>query len=142
MFNLDDQLGFNINRVALLFRRELIRCFRDYHLSPEQWQILAALWQKKSLSQSEIMKITLQDAPATSRIISKMAKNNLVKMEASAADRRTKIVGLTKKGDSLKKVLPEKLVGHFNHLLKEFPSGRRNELLKILKDLRTIFGDL
>jgi len=142
MFVLDDQLGFNINRVALLFRRELIRCFRDYKLSPEQWQILAALWQYKTLTQTEIMKITLQDAPATSRILSKMAQNHLVKMEASPEDRRSRVVTLSGKGDSLKKVLPEKLTAHFSSLLKDFPASKRKELLTILRELRAMLGDL
>lgn len=44
MFSLDDQSGFNLNCVALLFRRELILCLREFHLTPKQWQVLAMLW--------------------------------------------------------------------------------------------------
>ncbi len=40
---LEESLGFNLDRVAQLYRRELIRVLAIYDLTPEQWQILAAL---------------------------------------------------------------------------------------------------
>ncbi|HNH10583.1 MAG TPA: MarR family winged helix-turn-helix transcriptional regulator, partial [Leptospiraceae bacterium] len=66
MFILDDQLSFNIHRVSVILRREMIRCFREFDLNPEQWQVIVSLWEKKKLTQTEIIEITLQDAPSGS----------------------------------------------------------------------------
>ena len=41
---LQDSLGYNLYRVSLLFRRELIRALSEYGLTPEQWQVLVVLW--------------------------------------------------------------------------------------------------
>ena len=135
-------MPFNINRVAILFRRELIRCFREYNIYPEQWQVLAMLWKEKSLSQTQIMNITLQDAPATSKMLAKMAKNDLLKIETTKQDKRVKLVTLTKKGIAYKDVLPKKLLSHFKKLLKDFPENKQEELLLLLKELRFSLGDI
>ena len=142
MFRLDDAMPFNANRVAILFRRELIRCFRDYGISPEQWQVLATLWLKNSLTQVEIMEITLQDAPATSKMIAKMAERDLVTVTPAADDKRKKIVTLTKKSKKLQNILPQKLVAHFEKLFENFAENKQKELLSLLQDLRRALGDL
>ncbi|MBM9499588.1 MarR family transcriptional regulator [Leptospira sp. 201903071] len=142
MFILDQQLGFNLHRVALLFRRELSRCLRDYNLTPEQWQVLATLWEKESLTQKEIIHVTLQDAPSASRMVARMVQNQLVKSQVSDEDKRATIITLTKTGRSLEKTLPKKITSHFENLLQNFPVGKRQELLIVLKELRFIFKDM
>ncbi|TGK11130.1 MarR family winged helix-turn-helix transcriptional regulator [Leptospira stimsonii] len=141
MFILDHQLGFNLHRVALLFRRELSRCLRDYNLTPEQWQVLATLWEKESLTQKEIIHITLQDAPSASRMVARMVQNQLVKSEVSDEDKRATMITLTKAGRGLEKTLPKKITGHFETLLHDFSANKRQDLLILLKELRLIFND-
>ncbi|MBM9576768.1 MarR family transcriptional regulator [Leptospira sp. 201903070] len=142
MLILDQQLGFNLHRVALLFRRELSRCLRDYNLTPEQWQVLATLWEKESLTQKEIIHVTLQDAPSASRMVARMVQNQLVKSDVSDEDKRATIITLTKTGRSLEKTLPKKITNHFENILQNFPMQKRQELLLVLKELRLIFKDL
>ncbi|TGK28000.1 MarR family transcriptional regulator [Leptospira gomenensis] len=141
MFVLDKQLGFNLHRVALLFRRELSRCLRDYNLTPEQWQVLAALWEKESLTQKEIIHITLQDAPSASRMIARMVQKDLVKSETSKEDKRATLITLTKTGKSYEKILPKKILSHFETLLNDFSERKKQTLLDLLKELRIVFGD-
>ncbi|MDV6237820.1 MarR family transcriptional regulator [Leptospira ellisii] len=141
MFVLDKQLGFNLHRVALLFRRELSRCLRDYNLTPEQWQVLATLWEKESLTQKEIIHITLQDAPSASRMVARMVQNDLVKSEISKEDKRATLITLTKTGRSYEKILPKKILSHFEILLRDFPDKKKQTLLEMLKELRIVFGD-
>ncbi|RHX92186.1 MarR family winged helix-turn-helix transcriptional regulator [Leptospira stimsonii] len=141
MFILDHQLGFNLHRVALLFRRELSRCLRDHNLTPEQWQVLATLWEKESLTQKEIIHITLQDAPSASRMVARMVQNQLVKSEVSDEDKRATVITLTKAGRGLEKTLPKKITGHFETLLQDFSTNKRQDLLILLKELRLVFND-
>lgn len=139
---LDETLGFNINRVAILFRRELIRALKEYGLTPEQWQLLVSLWEKEILSPVEIMDITLQDLPSISRMLQRLERNGVILVEPSPDDKRSKKVSLTQTGRELRQILPEKLGKHFDTLLKNFPGKKQEQLLKLLKELRVIFADL
>ncbi|EPG74493.1 transcriptional regulator, BlaI/MecI/CopY family [Leptospira fainei serovar Hurstbridge str. BUT 6] len=141
MLILEDQLGFNLNRVAVLFRRELIRALKDYHLSPEQWQVLATLWSKGPLTQRQIIDVTLQDAPSTSKMIRRMIQRGYVDLSISEEDRRVTLIKLTKLGESYKKEVPRKLVNHFESLLKNYPQKNREILLFQLKELRKVLND-
>ncbi|TGM74257.1 MarR family transcriptional regulator [Leptospira mtsangambouensis] len=141
MFLLDDQIGFNLNRVALLFRRELIRCLKEFQLSPEQWQVLAMLWQKDTLSQKQIIELTLQDAPSASKMIRRMELAGLIQVEVSKLDKRSTLISLSTKGKSLEKVLPKKILLHFEPILSTISEKNRKTFLNLLKDFRTVFGD-
>lgn len=142
-FDLQKQLGYNIYRTGLLFRRELIRCFREYEISPEQWQVLVTLWHsKRSLTQAEIGRITLQDAPSISRMIKRMQRNLLVTKTRDKNNERITLIELTSKGRKLQKVLPEKLFDHFEQFLSKFSKQKRSQLNKLLMNLRFGLDDL
>ncbi|PJZ65373.1 MarR family transcriptional regulator [Leptospira wolffii] len=141
MFRLDDQIGFNVYRVALLFRRELLRALKEYDLTPEQWQILATLWEQGSLNQTEIIALTLQDAPSASRTVARLQKKKLVTKTPSKEDKRATIVKLTKYGESLQEEIPSVLLGYFKPYFNVVSSADQKELLRILKEFRTAFGD-
>jgi len=141
MFDLEDQIGFQLHRVALLFRRELIRCLKPYELSPEQWQILATLWRKEGLSQKEIMNLTLQDAPSVSRMLQRMAHGGFVQLRKSEADGRTMAITLTAKGRRMETILPGLVLHHFQPVLESVSVRRRQALLAILREFRSALGD-
>ena len=141
MLNLNDQIGFNIYRVALLFRRELIRALKAYDLTPEQWQILATLWQQQALTQSQIIDLTLQDAPTASRTITRMQKKNLIHKHQSTIDKRDTIISLTKHGNSLNQQIPKILNNHFKPILQQVSKKDQQILLNILQNFRKILGD-
>ena len=140
-FNVSEQLGYNINRVTILIRRELTSCLKDYHMTPEQWLALATLWKHKSMSQTQIASVTLQDLPAVSRMIKRMVNNGLVTKEKSKDSERTNVIGLTKKGLQLEKVLPEKLSAHFKPIWEKFPEKKRNLLRDLLVEFREVLDD-
>lgn len=136
---LDEQIGFNLYRLSLLFRRELLRCLGEYSLTPEQWQALVTLWGKDRLSQSEIAAVTLQDAPTVSRMLARMERDGWVHREVDAADQRISRVVLTEAGRNLADVLPGRVLSHFGALLSPFPQEKQAILLGMLRDLRVIF---
>lgn len=142
MFNIQEQLGYNLNRVALLIRRELIRCFKEYDITPEQWNVLALLWERSYMNQTDIASATLQTQPAVSNMIKRLIQNGLVTKERDKNSERTTIIKLTPKGKELENVLPKKLAQHFSHIWKDFPESKRDDLKSLLKELRKILGDL
>ena len=141
MFILDDQLSFNIHRVSIILRREMIRCFREFDLNPEQWQVIVSLWERKKLTQTEIIEITLQDAPSVSKMLARMEKKGWVMIRPSKKDKRIKTVSLTAKGRANKKTLPAKLSQKMEKLIGNFPMNKRLELTFLLKELRNCLGD-
>ncbi|WP_199243094.1 MarR family winged helix-turn-helix transcriptional regulator [Vitiosangium sp. GDMCC 1.1324] len=138
---LNDQLGYNLYRAALLFRRELIRALREHDLSPEQWQTLASLWAHGPLSPSEIARVTLQDLPSISRMISRMEKRGWIVRVEDPKDGRSFRVDLTWEGRQLQAVLPPLIFEHFEEVLDGFPELRRRRLLELLQELRQVLGD-
>jgi DNA-binding MarR family transcriptional regulator len=140
-FDLDRQLGFNLYRVANLFKREHGRALRKHKLTPEQWQALATLWDRGALTQAEIARVTMQDAPAVSRMLVRMERDGFIRRRADPADARASIVELTAAGTRLRSVLPQKLIEHFEAYLRDFPRPDRDQLLVLLLRLRSATGD-
>ncbi|HMV46003.1 MAG TPA: MarR family transcriptional regulator [Leptospiraceae bacterium] len=138
---LDKQLGFNLYRASLLFRRELIRCLREYGITPEQWQALVHIWDKGNTTQSEIAYITLQDAPSVSRMIGRLVKNGWIKKKINPNDKREIYLSITPIGKKLESIVPKKLIENFNLFLKKFPEQDQEELLKLLIRLRISLND-
>ncbi len=137
---LDDQIGFNLHQLSLLFRRELLRCLSQYSLTPEQWQALATLWQKDRLSQSEIAAVTQQDAPTVSRMLARMERDGWVQREVDSKDQRVSRVVLTEAGRNLADVLPDQVLSHFAQLLSPFPVEKQQQLLTLLRELRGVLA--
>ena len=136
---LDDALGFNIYRVSLLFRRELIRALADLHMTPEQWQIMITLWTtKKSLNQTQIVNLTMKDKPTVSRIIQRLERDGWVLKTGSEDDKRVTLIRPSRRSWKLYREVPQKLSAHFDTLLQDFPQEKKDQLLKILKELRLI----
>ncbi|WP_341867406.1 MarR family winged helix-turn-helix transcriptional regulator [Leptospira congkakensis] len=110
-------------------------------MSPEQWQVLAMLWQKEALSQKQIIELTLQDAPSASKMIGRMELAGLIQVEVSKLDKRATVIRLSAKGLSLEKILPKKILSHFEPILSSIPEKDRKRFLILLKQFRRIFGD-
>jgi MarR family transcriptional regulator, lower aerobic nicotinate degradation pathway regulator len=140
--DLDEQLGFNLVRVANLFKREHARALREHKLTPEQWQALATLWRHGTLKQAEIARVTMQDAPAVSRMLVRMERNGWLERLADPQDARSSLVRLTAEGRQLRHVLPAKLIRHFRTFLRNFPDADQKQLVSLLRQLREATGDL
>lgn len=140
---LEDQLGYNLNRTAMLFRRELMRALRPFgSMTPEQWQTLNVLWSSEHpLSPSQIRDVTLQDLPSISRMIKRMEEQGWVKRKPDPQDGRSFRVELTAKGRNLEQKLPVALLDHFQAILSVLGEEESQSLMMALKKLRAALGD-
>jgi DNA-binding MarR family transcriptional regulator len=133
---LEEALGFNVYRTAQLFRRELIIALKEYRLTPEQWQILIALWTSSDeLTQQEISYLTLKEKQTVSRIVQRLERDGWITKKISKDDARAFIVKLTPKAKRLNKVIPEKLVAHFKPK-NPLSADEEKMLMTLLKKLR------
>lgn len=138
---LDSALGFNIDRLAILFRRQLIRSLRAYGLTPEQWQVLAAVTTSREteLSQNDIAEITLKDRHAVSRMIDRMERDGWIVREPSARDSRALCIRPTAKAGREFEQVRKALFDGFAPLTSRMASGERRELLRLVKHMISIF---
>ena len=104
-FKFDIQLIFAIlnGKVSTAINRKLHRNFRqnDIEISPEQWTILLALWEKDCITQQELCNATFKDKPSMTRLIDNMEKQHLVVRISDKKDKRTNLIYLTKTGRDL-----------------------------------------
>ncbi|MCP3924965.1 MAG: MarR family transcriptional regulator [Desulfobacterales bacterium] len=139
---LDNALGFNLYRVNLLMRRELMQALSDYEITPEQWQIMSILRESKApLNQREIVQDTLKDKYTVSRIINRLERDGWVTKKVSPNDKRSTLIGLTEKSNTLQKNIQKLLSDHFNKIFKAFGKDDHDHLLELLKKLRKILKD-
>lgn len=139
---LDDALGFNLYRVALLFRRELMQALSDYELTPEQWQVMQSLWAtEETLNQSDVGQLTLRDKYTVSRILSRLERDGWIRKEPDPADGRAHIIVPTEKANSLREEVRSKLFGHFEEIYEVLSDDEEEELMRALKKLRRHLSD-
>jgi MarR family transcriptional regulator, lower aerobic nicotinate degradation pathway regulator len=139
---LDDALGFNLYRVALLFRRELMQALAEYELTPEQWQIMVALWSTdEPLSQNEIAELTLKDKHTVSRILGRLERDGWIERRTDPRDTRYLLVRPSAWAYERRERVPAVLNRHFDPILGSLEVDERAQLLRMLKRLRATLGD-
>ena len=139
-FKIDQQLVFAIlnGKVSTAINRKLSRNFRQsgIEITPEQWTILLALWEKDGITQQELCNATFKDKPSMTRLIDNMEKQHLVVRISDKKDKRTNLVYLTKTG----KDMESKSFKIAISTLREALQGITLEELKIVQEvLRKIF---
>src|ERR1051325_2209738 len=106
-FNLENTLGYLINRCAILLKSELTHRFNQvgYDVTPEEWVILNRLWEQDGLSQNELAERTIRDKTTITRFLHQMEAKGLITRKSSKEDGRFKKVQLTANGQKLKSSL-------------------------------------
>jgi DNA-binding MarR family transcriptional regulator len=139
---LDEALGFNVYRAGLLFRRELLHALAEYGITPEQWSVMATLWSTgKPLNQSEITLLTMKDKHTVSRIIARLERGGWIRKTTDPNDARITMIKPTKKGMAIKEEVRDKVIGHFDVILKDFSDEEIDVLTRSIKKLRRALGD-
>lgn len=73
-------------------------------LTYSQYVVMMALWEEDALSVGELQQKTLIDSGCLSLMLKKMVSKDLIKLVASQADKRSKVVYLTEAGLALKAI--------------------------------------
>jgi DNA-binding MarR family transcriptional regulator len=138
---LDESLGFNLDRVAQLYRRELIRALAGFGLTPEQWQILSALsTHPDGLTQVEIATLTFKDKPSVSRMLGRMEHSGWICRHPHPRDARASSAVLARRGSELGAVKAA-LCAHFARINGLLAKRQQQQLLQLLKALRAGLED-
>lgn len=113
----------------------------EYEMTPEQWQVMAMLWNGRELTQVEIADLTLKDKHSVSRIVQRLVNKGWIKKISNPQDGRSTLIRPTRKGWKLQDEVPKRLLDWFEPIHESIGLENRRQLLSLLKQVRTIFGD-
>jgi DNA-binding MarR family transcriptional regulator len=130
-FTLDDSLGFILSRTNMKLKNELLRRFKEFDVTPEQWSALNCLWVREGITPKELAYYIFKDKPNTNRILDKLQTKELIVRKPHPADKRAFHIFLTDRGRALKAQLIPKAV----QLLEEAAKGIEKEKVDELKTL-------
>ena len=128
----------NILRTADQFENRAGRLFREYDLTPSQYNVLRILrGEGQPLACLEIANRMLQVVPAMTGLLDRLEKMELVSRERCTQDRRVVYVDLTPKGKELVNQLDQPLAALNQKLLGHLSATELKELSRLLEKART-----
>lgn len=130
-FNLEDSLGFILNRVNTKFKNELFQRLKEYDVTPEQWSVLNCLWVQEGVTPKELADIIFKDKPNTNRILEKLQTKELIVRKPHPLDKRAFQIFLTDRGLALK----DELIPRVEQLLEESTKGIETPKVEEMKRL-------
>lgn len=131
IYDLSNSIGFTIARTQGKIRNVMIRKFREFDITPNQWAILNYLSLDYGTPTTEISKITFKDISNTIRILQKLEKKGLVYHHINSDDKRVSLFYLSDKGVNLR----EKLFPIGTSVMEDSVKGIEPEKVKELMDL-------
>lgn len=137
--SLNDDLYFNLDRVLLLMRRNILDALCAQQVSPEQWEILQYIDNHKGISQVRLTNLSLKDKGNISRIICRMIKHGWVHRSPDKPKGFT--IRLTTLGRQVKDSLPQVRSQHLMRTLRHLSKNEQTDLIYNLKKLRIMMGD-
>ncbi|EIE99039.1 MarR family winged helix-turn-helix transcriptional regulator [Saccharomonospora glauca] len=96
-----------INLVSRRLRSEAQRRLARHGVHSGQEFILGCLWERDGLTPSEIATRISVEAPTVTRAVRRMTDAGLVRVDADREDGRRVRVWLTRKGETLRRAVPE-----------------------------------
>ena len=136
MIEIEKSIGFLLakayQRACAVFKEE----FGEEALTPQQFGLLAFLWQKDGLSQTELSEKSQIDRTTMGGLIDRLEKEGLVKRLPHPEDRRAYCICLTEKGKSLEKRLSpiaERVIEKFTAKLTPVEHETLKQILEKLR---------
>lgn len=97
-FSLDHTPGPAIYRTAARLKQVLGARLKPFDITPEQFSLLARLWEEDGLTQSRIAELLHKDKANVTRILDRLVAKGLVERRTDPQDRRAFHVYLTGEG--------------------------------------------
>jgi DNA-binding MarR family transcriptional regulator len=134
--DLAEHLPYLINRVgSALVARFSADALAAAHLSIASWRVLAVLANNGSLRQTDLAEMTSIDVSTLSRLITRLARDGLVRRTRSKADSREVAVALTARGRNLMTRLVPVAVGLQNAATRKLSKRDLATLSRVLRKM-------
>lgn len=134
-FNLEQAIGFNLNRAAYLMSETVAARFREqaFQLTAQDFGILYRVWKQDGLSQVELAALMLRDKTTITRRLDGLVKKGLIERRMSAEDRRVFLIHLTAAGRKAMAKLTAIVSDFQQEVLSEIPERDKASTLRTLK---------
>jgi DNA-binding MarR family transcriptional regulator len=131
-FDMDESLGFILNKTALASKASFNQLIKEYDVSPEQWSVIFRVVQNEKISQKELADSTYKDQGNLTRMIDKLVEKGYLSKKLHKSDRRAVELIATQKSKSLvKKIVPISSM-HNEQLTKDFTQEDKLKLTELL----------
>ncbi len=127
----------NILRTSDIFHNQFGRLFREYGLTPSQYNVLRILrGEGKPMPSLEIADRMVQVVPAITGLIDRLQAQTLVKRKRCTEDRRVVYIEITPKALNLLKEIDEPDLNLHRKLIGHLSSDELSELSRLLEKAR------
>ena len=99
--NIHDSLSYHIHVTANQLRNNFNEFLKPYDIYTEQFGILCSLNQYGTSTVSQLAEYSYKDKTTVSRLVDSLIKKEFVSRETSPTDRRSYLISLTTKGQTL-----------------------------------------
>lgn len=128
-------------KVSTAINRKMFRNFKKQNLdiTPEQWTVLASLWEEDGVTQQKLCNSTFKDKPSMTRLLDNLVKQGLVSRCVSTRDRRSNYIYLTDKGRAIQDRASAAIADTVDSALQGIDLEGINQVRAILK---TVFNNI
>lgn len=135
--SLEQEAALNLLRTNDQLQNRFLRLFREYGVTPSQYNILRILrGEGKPMPSLEIGERMIQVVPAMTGLIDRLEKQNLVRRDRCLEDRRVIFIILTEQGEQLLAKLDKPVAELHQSLLGHLTKGELAELSRLLEKAR------
>lgn len=141
VFPNDQSPGLRLAAAHRLVKLGLLQQFlkNGFDITPSHWNVLCALWESDSATQTVLAKKAYLDRPNLTRILGRLEKKGFVERKPNPDDHRSYIIQLTKKGREAKAPLITIVEAH---LQKAFMGMTQKEFEAGIHFLRVVIDNL
>lgn len=133
----EQEVVLNLQRANDQIQIHFTRLFRQYDLTPSQYNILRILrGEAKPMKSLEIADRTITVVPGITGLLDRLEEAGLVHRERSVNDRRKVLVSITPKGTELLKKLDKPLLELHRRVLGHLSADELQELNRLLNKAR------
>ncbi|WP_417384136.1 MarR family winged helix-turn-helix transcriptional regulator [Gimesia sp.] len=128
----------NILRTSDVFHNQFGRLFREYGLTPSQYNVLRILrGEGKPMPSLEIANRMIQVVPAITGLLDRLQAQDLIKRNRCTEDRRVVYIEITAKALKLLKEIDKPDLNLHHKLIGHLSSSELTELSRLLEKART-----
>jgi DNA-binding MarR family transcriptional regulator len=131
---LDRHLGYFARRFQVWVFQDFIRTLATVDISPAQYSVLVVIGTNRGLSQSDLADCLGIERARLVRLLDRLEKRGLTERKASATDRRTHALHLTKAGQKLLRRANELADLHEARLVEKLGPQQHKLLIDMLRN--------
>ncbi len=135
--SLEQEATLNILRTSDQFQNQFLRLFRNYGLTPSQYNVLRILrGEGRPMPCQEITQRMIQVVPAMTGLLDRLEQQELVRRNRCEEDRRVIFVELSDKARDLLKQLDQPVLDLHHRLMGHLSPEELSELTRLLEKAR------